>query len=229
MVVTPGEALRGAFRHLRGRPFLLPQPAPDATFLGTEYGGYWVELAKVPPGGAVYSFGIGEDLSFDLALIERTGVTVHAFDPTPRSIAWAKAQVLPRALVVHDVALADKDGELVFFPPQDPSHVSHSVVAHASSQEPIRVPAKSLATLMKELGHEHVDVLKMDVEGAEYSVIDALTRSTLRPTQILLEFHHHRREIGLWKTQRALWQLSRLGYEVFAMSPSGCEFSFRLR
>ena len=35
----------------------------------------------------VYSFGVGEDVTFDLALIDRYGMTVHAFDPTPKSIA----------------------------------------------------------------------------------------------------------------------------------------------
>ena len=29
----------------------------------------------------VYSFGVGQDISWDLAMIERFGVTVHAFDP----------------------------------------------------------------------------------------------------------------------------------------------------
>ena len=54
----------------------------------------------------VYSVGIGEDVSFDTALIERFGVAVYAFDPTPRSLAWIERQTLPDKLHVVPVGLA---------------------------------------------------------------------------------------------------------------------------
>jgi hypothetical protein len=56
--------------------------------LGTEYGRHTVCTDRLGPDSIVYSFGLGEDISFDLELIERTGATVYGFDPTPRSIAW---------------------------------------------------------------------------------------------------------------------------------------------
>ncbi|HEX3777949.1 MAG TPA: hypothetical protein VHV51_25955 [Polyangiaceae bacterium] len=49
----------------------------------------------------VYSFGVACDVSFDQALIAARGVTVHAFDPTPRSIEWVKTQVLPERFLFH--------------------------------------------------------------------------------------------------------------------------------
>ena len=54
----------------------------DKLHLGTTYGGYAVVPAALGPESIVYSFGVGQDASFDLALIERFGATVHAFDPT---------------------------------------------------------------------------------------------------------------------------------------------------
>ena len=44
----------------------------------------------------IYSFGVGEDVSFDLCLLDyidkyKLGSgKVYAFDPTPKSINWAK-------------------------------------------------------------------------------------------------------------------------------------------
>ena len=55
-------------------------------FLGSEYGGYCMCPENIDRDCVVYSFGIGEDISFDLALIQRFGLSVYAFDPTPRSI-----------------------------------------------------------------------------------------------------------------------------------------------
>ena len=37
---------------------------------------------------------------------------------------------------------------------------------------------------MKELGHNKIDILKMDIEGAEYAVINDIERSGIRPEQI---------------------------------------------
>src|SRR5439155_17705541 len=46
--------------------------------------------------GIVYSFGVGDNIAFDLELIESFGVHVFAFDPTPDSVAWIKSQDVPR-------------------------------------------------------------------------------------------------------------------------------------
>ena len=51
----------------------------------------------------------------------------------------------------------------------------------------ITVPVKTLGTTMRELGHDHIDLLKMDIEGAEYAVLDAMLASPLRPGQLLVD------------------------------------------
>lgn len=66
----------------------------------------------------VYSFGVGRDISFDLDLIERFGLTVHAFDPTPGSISWIKSQQLPAQFHMHEFGLAHIDGAVRLYPPR---------------------------------------------------------------------------------------------------------------
>jgi len=39
----------------------------------------------------------------------------------------------------------------------------------------------------------------MDIEGAEYEVIDDLIASGIRPKQILVEFHHRFKNVGVKK------------------------------
>ena len=70
--------------------------ALDTLTLGTEYGAHTVCRDGLSANSVVYSFGVGEDASFDLELIGRFGCTIHAFDPTPRSIAWVAGQCRPR-------------------------------------------------------------------------------------------------------------------------------------
>jgi FkbM family methyltransferase len=221
-----GAAIR---RRLSGMPLQSVQVEVSMQKLGSEYGGYWVCPEGLGAESVVYSFGIGEDVSFDLAFIARFGAEIHAFDPTPRSIAWARAQNLPSGFVLHEYGLADYDGVARFSPPENPEHVSHTVLRRDNaSGPPVEVQVKRLETVMKELGHDHVDVLKMDVEGAEYGVVEELCRGGVRPKQILLEYHHHLEGVPLWKTERSIRRLNGAGYRIFHVSDTGRELSLIL-
>ena len=43
--------------------------------------------------------------------------------------------------------------------------------------------------------------MKMDIEGAEYDVINNLIETSVRPKQILVEFHHRFEGVELYKTK----------------------------
>jgi hypothetical protein len=60
--------------------------------LGSRYGGWDIVADRINDDSVIYSFGVGEDISFDLELIQNYGVVVHAFDPTPKSIQWVRGQ-----------------------------------------------------------------------------------------------------------------------------------------
>jgi len=174
----------------------------------------------------VYSFGVGEDISFDLALIRRFDARVHAFDPTPRSIEWLQSQRVPPEFVFHAYGVAGFDGNCAFLPPENPAHVSHTIVKRESLRPAIEVPMHRLETIMNLLGHEHIDLLKMDIEGAEYGVIADLVACRIPVKQLLVEFHHRWPEVGTEKTKQAMRALNDAGFRIFRVSPSGEEYSF---
>jgi len=195
--------------------------------LGTEYGGYAVCPTSLGEASIVYSFGVGTDISFDEALIALRGVTVHAFDPTPRSVEWVNAQSLPERFVFHPWGIAAFDGTARFHAPKDPTHVSHTLLEGGNmGTGTVEVPVLSLRTIMSKLGHDRIDILKMDIEGAEYDVLSDVLGGDLAIPQILIEFHHHRSGVPLERTQAAVAALEQAGYRAFNESPSGYEFSF---
>ena len=197
--------------------------------LGSNYGGWHVAIAALDETSVVYSVGVGEDVSFDLELIRRSGVTVHAFDPTPRSIAWVRRQSFPRQFVLHEYGLANFNGMAQFYGPENPSNVSHTLVEGSDhSEEPISVPVKTLEAIRVELGHDRIDLLKLDIEGAEYGVIRDLRSAAVRPGQLLVEFHHRFPSIGIAKTKQAVGDLRDIGYKLFSVSESGDEYGFIL-
>jgi hypothetical protein len=81
---------------------------------------------------------------------------------------------------------------------------------------------------MRELGHTAIDVLKMDIEGAEYEVLDDLLQQRLPVRQILVEFHHRFTNVGVERTTRAVANLNAAGYRIFAASDNGEDYGFLL-
>lgn len=212
-----------------GRDLIVPVQAHRPTeYHGTDYGGWAIVSETLSSRSVVYSVGVGDDVAFDLSLIKRYGLTVHAFDPTPRSIAWVKSQSLPAQFMFHQIGLGDHDGNLTLFPPAETSHVSFSVVNRtaAGSHDGLELPVRRLSTVMRELGHGQVDILKMDIEGAEYDVLRTLHEDGVFPTQILVEFHHRFFPDGVARTRAAIQCLNARDYRLVAVSPSGEDYTF---
>jgi len=228
------QALRSVTRRLKrlgrlclGRDLLVrPDLQCSYEVLGNDNAQFAIHSEKLREQARIYSFGIGTDISFDLELIRKFGVQVHAFDPTPRSLAWLKTQKIPPAFHVHQYGVAACDGMLRFAPPKSPAHVSHTIVQRDGLEHSICAPVRRITTIMKELGHDSIDILKMDVEGAEYAVLRDVLENSIMVRQLCVEFHHRWREIGVSRTREAISALRARGYRIFHISDSGEEYSF---
>jgi FkbM family methyltransferase len=222
--------IRVLWRVAVGRDFLVKPVARPKERFGSDSCGWYIMTTDIGRDSIIYSFGIGEDASFDTALAERFGLTVHAFDPTPRSIEWIKQQAFSDRFVLHECGLSSFDGTASFNPPENPDHVSHTLLNRPStSDRAISVPVKKLATIMKELGHARIDVMKMDIEGAEYDVLEDISKCGIRPRQILVEFHHRFPDVGITKTKEAIRMIRSIGYQLFHVSDNHEEFGFALK
>ena len=222
--------LRRRARVWTGKEFHTPVDARVARErLGSSYGGWWVVPGLINANSIVYGVGVGQDITWDLAMIERFGCTVHAFDPTPRCRKWLETQAVPAKFVFHPFGLSDKDGIATFvMRSDDPTWSSYNPSENAQgANEVVKLEVCRLATLMKELGHDRIDVLKMDIEGGEYAVIEDLLRSPIRPRQILVEFHYwdNYKEM-VRRTAASVRALKDAGYGLFARSPVGPELCF---
>jgi FkbM family methyltransferase len=192
---------------------------------GSIYGGWNIMPKSLTEESIVYTFGIGEDISFDLSLIQKYNCTVQAFDPTPRVTEWLEAQNLPKNFVYHPVALSNEDGTLTFYTPENKAHISHKAFASENSK-PVIVECQKLSSILKKQGDAHIDLLKIDIEGFEYAVLENMIVENIKPKQLLVEFHHFFPEVGNQKTEEAILFLQKNGYKLFNVADSFCEFSF---
>lgn len=198
-------------------------------FVGTSYGGWEIPKNFLRNDSKVYLFGIGEDISFDLSLCNEYGMEINSFDPTPKSLKWIKKQNIPNNLKVHPIGLSDNDGEERFYLPKNKSFVSVSTIKNTHTQcekDFLPLKVKRLSTIMKELGDDSLDLLKMDIEGSEYKVIDNMIEENILPSIILVEFHHRFKNIGIKSTKETVRKFRNVGYKLYSVSRSGEEFGF---
>lgn len=190
---------------------LRPSPRSDLVRIGTEYGGWWIPATLLGPSSTCYLAGAGEDISFDLGLMERFGCEVVSLDPTPRAVEHVRTHAPAVGYHFLEVGLGGSDGTARFYAPSDPAHVSHSIANLQGTTEYFEAEIRSLETLLRELDDQHIDLLKIDIEGAEYAVMDSMFRCGIFPGVLCVEFDQ---PAPVLRTRRYVRRLVRCGYSV---------------
>lgn len=213
--------------------------------LGTPYGGWLIPAGLLSPDSVCYLVGAGEDISFDLEVAAKYGCDVHIFDPTPRAVTHFETLLdhlkrgepapcstsptgfypdyppeLAERLHFHPLGIWSEDAVLRFFAPQNEAYVSHSLVNIQRSERSIEVPVRRLSGLMREMGHRRLDLLKLDIEGAEYQVIESLLADGIEVDMLCVEFDesaaNHLDAKYLDRIESALRSLLDAGFRVIA-------------
>jgi FkbM family methyltransferase len=211
-------------------PWLLSLKGPGRkTRCGTEYGGWTIPNGRLKAGSICYCVGCGEDISFDLELIRRYSCAVYGFDPTPRSIEFVRrATVDMPDYRFADVGIWDRDGTVKFFVPRDSHHVSHSITNLQSTDSYIEVPTRRLRDILRDNGHSRLNLLKLDIEGAENTVLRTILEDEIPIDILLVEFD----ELGfptptrLAQIRESIRALFSYGYQLFNIAGSNFTFVF---
>jgi FkbM family methyltransferase len=198
---------------------------PDLVCLGSSYGG-WTVPADVLNGDSIcYCVGCGEDISFDLELIERFGCHVWGFDPTPRAIEYVNRVAVDNPQYhFSDFGIWNEDATLKFFAPQDASHVSHSLTNLQQTSEFIEVDVRRLSRVMQDHGHTRIDLLKLDIEGAEYKVLESVVNEQLDVRVLCVEYDECYHPLDKGYRQRiaeSVGQLREYGFEMVYAEGNG--------
>lgn len=154
-------------------------------FLGNEIGGRFFPTERIVEDMVMFSFGVGEDISFELDMT-RMGVKCILFDPTPKSIQFMKKYP---DMEFHPWGLHHKGGQKRFYYPKDPNHVSCSIGNLQKTDKWFQARTITLDVAQQKFGE--YNILKMDIEGAEYMVIDKIQ---FFPEILMVEFHGPRED-----------------------------------
>lgn len=115
--------------------------------------------------------------------------TVYAVEADPSTFVTLEqlSGQLANVRAVHR-AVTGSDGPVTFHSSAR-SMGSSMFARHNEGDTVVEVPGSSLATLLDELGIERVDLLKLDVEGAEFDLLEAARPVLDRIGTIVAEIH----------------------------------------
>jgi FkbM family methyltransferase len=200
--------------------------APGVTRLGSSYGGWMIPEGLMGDSWVCYCVGAGGDTSFDMELIRRYGATVRAFDAVAGYVELANERAQGESrFSAHHAALAAVDGPIRMQVTHDPQSASVSSADLYDGHRYVVLPGRTLASLMAQLGDDHIDLLKIDIEGAEYELLPTLDPRTLGVKILSIQLHH------TGSVRQANELISRLhdqGYEPVACL-SSVKLTFALR
>ena len=205
--------------------------------MGSSYGAWAVDSRLTHSDSKVFCFGLGEDVSFELALMKRFDCRVFGFDPTPRSVKYLANEVHDERLKTFALAISDYDGTAKFLLPPETAadQVSASGVANYQdkactdvSAQTFEVPCVTLHKAMQLCQQTKIDILKMDIEGSEYAVLEqAILEGWLQNIQqILVEFHHFLPGLEASQTKKIIASLKQKGFRIAWIGRTNHEYLF---
>jgi FkbM family methyltransferase len=148
--------------------------------------------AGVDPDAAVLDVG-GQIGSFSLAIArELPGASIHVFEASPTSAGYVRRNVsangLTDRITVHGVAMSGAAGEFTFVDSGTASG-HNGLTAPAGLGKTVTVPAVSFDQAVADAGN-NVQIVKMDVEGAEYDIVlDSSPSSWSKVRKVVMEYH----------------------------------------
>ena len=114
----------------------------------------------------------------------------------------------------YPIGLAAADSTVRFSPPVNAAEGSFRLVVEHNDAAAVEFDCVSPRRALELAGFNDCALCKLDIEGFEYEVLDALLAGGFRPVQIAVEFHHFMPGIPWRKTLKTVFQLQRAGYRI---------------
>ncbi|RNL52569.1 FkbM family methyltransferase [Pedobacter jejuensis] len=224
---------------IKFHPYSHVKPLQNLIHVGSEHHGYTIPNNYLDKNSICYCIGAGEDISFDTELKVLFDSNVFIFDPMPEGINYFKKlkNTLEKGETfgvfddknflyrlnskqINEITYVNKGvwnekTTLKFYAPQLDNYISHSVYLFQDSDDYIEAPVDKLKNFMQEFGHMSVDLVKIEIEGAEYTVIDSIIKDKLDIKIICIEFDevYHKKDLAhKLRIRKSSNQLLKAGY-----------------
>jgi len=195
----------------------------NLNYMGSDYGGWFLSPDLIPESSTIISAGVGEDITFDLHLINLKSCSIIGVDPTPKSHDFIASQDIPNFHLIKKALIGSGEKNIKIFKQKNPEYVSESILSsNQNSSDEFHICDTITLNELLSL-HPDASVIKMDIEGAEYEIIENIKE--LKVPQLCIEFHHFCTHFTEKDTLNCLKKLHELGYTM-QHTPNGKEYTF---
>jgi FkbM family methyltransferase len=157
--------------------------------------------------GKIIDLGMNKG-DFATVMRDRYGCSVAGLEANP-SLAEANSHL--SGILCKNAVIAGSDGFVEFF--INPRNSEASKIVAFRSDDTIVMPCVSLSTFFREIAADEVDLLKIDIEGAELDLIEKTDPDDfLRCAQITIEFHSFVFPDQAPRVKNAIAKLSEIGF-----------------
>jgi FkbM family methyltransferase len=147
---------------------------------------------------------------FSQALIERFGAQCFAIEPNPFLFRQLPAD---SRLQTMNVAVAARGGTLPFYIADDSEASSLLEGVKSRATETVHVHVLTLSEVLNKFGLSRIDLMKIDVEGAEIGILESVPLELLANVgQITCEFHDFCELTPIADVERVIHRLRKLGF-----------------
>ena len=178
--------------------------------------GHTFYLPALGPGSIVLDLG-ASTAAFSIGVNKLSGCLCHCVEAAPRNF---KAIEETKQIQKYFAAMCGSNEPVLFYIIDDEFHWgSLGVPAGSKVVEHHRVPGKTLEQLIHELELEKIDLLKVDIEGAEIDMFDSASDATLKKiSQITVEFHDFMNPGQHEDVRRQIHRFENLGFDCVVMT-----------
>ncbi len=146
------------------------------------------------PSAVVLDIGANQGAYSRLVLDFAPKATIHAFEPHPVTFRTLKKISAPN-FMAHQLAIGERQGTIALFDYADEDGSAHASVyqdvfnvIHKKPARRYEVKCETLDQIMRTLGVDYIDLLKIDTEGHELSVLKGAKASIAAGTIGAIQF-----------------------------------------
>ena len=158
--------------------------ANDLIRLGRDNdGGYLVSEIDIKKSNILISLGIDDDWSFEEHFSKINDIPVYAYDASVNLKFWAKRALTQTIINPFSFYIFKKIFSYIIFFRNNKKHIKKFVGLNTNFKNYC-----TLSSILKSLNFKNV-FLKIDIEGAEYRVLDTLIYNSEKISGLVIEFH----------------------------------------
>lgn len=179
-----------------GNNYLISSDDDYLEYIANGFEPEMVKLFHVLAANSKVTLDIGANIGCTAILFSALSEWVYAFEPSPTTFAYLERNVLNSRrnnVFAHNIEVGDSPGKytLAFSPANRSGGFVTGVTQGSAGHTVEEIVIRPLDEVVSSLGLEHVDFIKIDVEGFEGRVLSSAKNTLLssRPT-VVLELNH---------------------------------------